>query len=101
MMQRALLLFGVMLMIDGLYLGWLSSLTGGVYSQVRYLIFLQVVAVTLLAWYRTGLKITVWYSLVILGVYYAQESCAVALVAANVTGLPGTEFDRLVVFIAV
>src|SRR4051794_26251158 len=99
--HRALLLFGVMLMIDGIYLGWLSYLTGGVYSQVRYLIFLQVVAVTLLASYRTGLKITMWYSLVILGVYNAQESGALSRVAANVTGLPGTEFDRLVVFIAV
>src|SRR4051812_5777885 len=99
--HRALLLFGVMLMIDGIYLGWLSYLTGGVYSQVRYLIFLQVVAVTLLASYRTGLKITMWYSLVILGVYNAQESGALSRVASNVTGLPGTEFDRLVVFIAV
>src|SRR5438105_3948704 len=44
--RRALLLFGLMLMIDGVYLGWLSYLTGGVYSPVRYLILLQVVAVT-------------------------------------------------------
>src|SRR2546423_3709852 len=99
--HRALVLFGVMLMIDGIYLGWLSYLTGGVYSQVRYLILLQVVAVTLLASYRTGLKITMWYSLVILGVYNAQESGALSRVAGNVTGLPGTEFDRLVVFIIV
>src|SRR3954451_1504947 len=99
--HRALLLFGVMLMIDGIYLGWLSYLTGGVYSQVRYLMFLQVVAVTLLASYRTGLKITMWNSLVILGVYNAQESGALSRVASNVTGLPGTEFDRLVVFIIV
>src|SRR3954471_20596255 len=40
--HRALLLFGVMLMGDGVYLGWISSLTGGVYSQVRFLVLLHV-----------------------------------------------------------
>src|SRR5439155_20907798 len=92
-------LFGVMLMIDGVYIGWLTYLTGGVYSNVRYLILIQAVAVTLLASYRTGLKITMWNSLVFFGVYNAQESGALSRVGAHVTGLPGTEFERLVVFI--
>ena len=41
--HRALLLFGLMLMIDGAYLGWTSYLTGGVFSPVSYLILIHVV----------------------------------------------------------
>jgi two-component system cell cycle response regulator len=99
--HRALVLFGVMLMVDGVYLGWISYLTGGVYSQVRFLVLLHVVAVTLLASYRTGLKVTMWNSLVIFGLYNGQESGVLSQVSSNVRGLPGTEFQRLVVFIVV
>jgi diguanylate cyclase (GGDEF)-like protein len=99
--HRALVLFGVMLMVDGIYLGWISYLTGGVYSQVRFLVLLHVVAVTLLASYRTGLKVTMWNSLVIFGLYNGQESGVLSRVGNNVRGLPGTEFQRLVVFIVV
>jgi diguanylate cyclase (GGDEF)-like protein len=98
--HRALVLFGLMLIVDGLYLGAISYVTGGVYSQMRYLVLIYVVAITLLASYRTGLKITMWNSLVVLGVYNAQHSGVLGAQPARITGLPGTDFDRLVVFIA-
>src|SRR4051812_17296744 len=93
--HRALLLFGAMLMVDGVYLGWVSYLTGSVFSHVRFLILIHVVAVTLLASYRTGLKIAMWNSLVLFGVYNAQETGTLTPVGTNVTGLPGTNFERL------
>ena len=51
--QRAL--FGGMLIVDGIYLAWLAYSTGGIASPFRYLVLLHLVAVVLLASYRTGL----------------------------------------------
>jgi diguanylate cyclase (GGDEF)-like protein len=98
--QRALVLFGLMLTVDGIYLGAITYLTGGVYSQFRYLVLIYVVAITLLASYRTGLRVTMWNSLVVLGVYNAQHSGLLTRAPVRIHGLPGTDFDRLVVFIA-
>jgi two-component system, cell cycle response regulator len=55
--QRAL--FGGMLIVDGIYLAWLSYATGGIASPFRYLVILHLVAVVLLASYRTGLKLAI------------------------------------------
>ena len=39
--------------------------TGGTQSPIRFLVFLDLVAVSLLASYRTGLKIALWHSLLL------------------------------------
>ena len=77
--QRAL--FGAMLIVDGVYLAWLTYATGGTGSPLRFLILLHLVAVALLASYRTGLKLALWHSLLLFVVYHAQE--------AGILGAPG------------
>jgi signal transduction histidine kinase len=54
------------LLVDGVYLAWITFVTGGAVSPIRFLFFVHVIVVTLLVSYRTGLKITAWNSLLFL-----------------------------------
>jgi diguanylate cyclase (GGDEF)-like protein len=63
--------------------------TGGTQSPLRFLVYIHVIAVTLLASYRTGLKIALWHSLLYFSVFYAQVARIVAPVE------PQTEAGRL------
>ena len=71
---RGLTLFGAMIIADGFYLAWTSYATGGTSSPLRYLILLHLVVIALLASYRTGLKIALWHSILLLVTYHAQEA---------------------------
>ena len=64
----------VMLLADGLYLAATMYATGGTQSPMRFLVYLHLVAVSLLASYRTGLKIALWHSLLLFVVLYAQAA---------------------------
>jgi two-component system, cell cycle response regulator len=70
--RRGLLAVGGMLLMDGAYLAWVMYQTGGTQSPLRFLVYIHVIAVTLLASYRTGLKIALWHSLLYFSVFYAQ-----------------------------
>ena len=63
-----------MLLVDGVYLAWVQYATGGAQSPLRFLIFLHLIAVTLIASYRTGLKIALWHSLLFFASFYAQKA---------------------------
>ncbi len=67
-------LFGALLILDGLWLGWATYFVGGGTGPVRYLIMVQMAAVTLLGSYRTGLKMAMWQSLVQLSIFYLQRA---------------------------
>jgi diguanylate cyclase (GGDEF)-like protein len=54
-----------MLLTDGTFLALAVSLTGGARSPLLFLMFLDVLAVTLLASYRSGLRIAVWNALLL------------------------------------
>lgn len=77
---RRLPLIGGMILVDGLYLAWALYLTGGTQSPLRFLVYLHLIGVALLASYRTGLKIALWHSLLFFVVFYAQ---AAELIAPN------------------
>jgi diguanylate cyclase (GGDEF)-like protein len=77
----------VMLLVDGVYLAVSMYATGGTESPMRFLAYLHVVAVSLLASYRTGLKIALWHSLLLFVVLYAQA----AGLLAPVDVAPGAE----------
>jgi two-component system, cell cycle response regulator len=96
--QRAL--FGGMLIVDGIYLAWLSYATGGIASPFRYLVILHLVAVVLLASYRTGLKLAIWHSLLLFVVFHAQEA-GLLETPRGVAGLPGSDYEQLMAFAAV
>ena len=63
--------------------------TGGTQSPLRFLVFLHLVAVSLLASYRTGLKVALWHSLLLFVVLYAQA----AQLVPPVDVLPGRGID--------
>ena len=71
---RGLLTVGGMLLVDGVFLAWVLYVTGGTQSPLRFLVYVHLIAVTLLASYRTGLKIALWHSLLFFVVFYAQVS---------------------------
>ncbi|MDQ4024955.1 MAG: sensor domain-containing diguanylate cyclase [Actinomycetota bacterium] len=71
---RGLVTVGGMLLVDGLFLAWILYLTGGTQSPLRFLVYVHLIAVTLLASYRTGLKLALWHSLLFFVVFYAQAS---------------------------
>ena len=63
-----------LLLIDGLFLACAMYATGGTQSPIRFVVYLQLVAVSLLASYRTGLKMALWDSLLLFVVLYAQAA---------------------------
>jgi len=80
---------GATLLIDGLYLAWVMYGTGGAASPLRFLVYLHIVAVTLLGSYRTGLKIAAWHSLLFFVVFYAQSAGLLAMKETLFPALPG------------
>jgi two-component system, cell cycle response regulator len=72
--SSSLATLAAMLLLDGVYLGFATYVTGGTQSPLWFLLFVHLVAVTLLASYRTGLKIALWHSLVSIVVLYAQAA---------------------------
>jgi diguanylate cyclase (GGDEF)-like protein len=72
--RRALWLVGGLLIVDGLFLGWITQVAATDGSALRYLVFLHIVTVSLLASFRTGLKMAMWHSLLLLAAFHAQEA---------------------------
>ena len=72
--RSSLATLSAMLLVDGVYLGFATYVTGGTQSPLWFLLFVHLVAVTLLASYRTGLKIALWHSLVTMVFLYAQAA---------------------------
>ncbi len=58
-------------LVDGAAVALAVALTGGYRSPLLFLVFLDVMAVTLVASYRTGLKLAVWCALLLLVVHAA------------------------------
>lgn len=61
-----------MLVADGLYLAWVTYASGADQSPLRFLLYMHVIAVTLLVSHRAGVRIAWWHSLLIFGVFHAQ-----------------------------
>jgi diguanylate cyclase (GGDEF)-like protein len=95
--KGGLALFAMMLMVDGAYLAWTSYATGGVVSPLRFVIVLHLVTVALLASYRTGMKIALWHSLLLLVLYYAQEAQILDQVDKR-AGAIGSPFVQLIAY---
>jgi diguanylate cyclase (GGDEF)-like protein len=96
---RGLLLFGAMLIIDGAFIAWATWLTGGPASPLRNLVVVHLIAVALLASYRTGLKLAMWHSLLLLVVYEFDVRSLASSVAGSARA--GTSLEQTVTFIGV
>jgi diguanylate cyclase (GGDEF)-like protein len=94
-------LFGMVLILDGVYLGWSSYVTGGAGSPIRYLMILHLIAVCLLASYRTGLKLAMWDTLLLLVVFYAQQAELLRPLGDDTGHGLGSPLVELVVFSSV
>jgi hypothetical protein len=81
------------LLVDGAFLAYAMYITGATQSPLRFLIYLHLVAVSLLASYRTGLKVALWHSLLLFVVLYGQA----AMLVPPVDVVPGRaiDFDRM------
>ena len=91
--RRGLSVITGLLLADGVYLIGSMYLTGGMGSPIRFLIYLHLVAVSLLASYRTGLKLALWDSLLLLVVLYAQA--AQLMPAVDVMPGQAIEFEQM------
>lgn len=96
-----LIVFTAMLLVDGAFLAWTSYATGSGASPLRYLIILHIIAVALLASYRTGLKMALWHSLLLLVVYYAQEGGVLQPLDPRDAPAFGSPLEQLIAFSAV
>lgn len=83
---RGLILLTTGVLLDGVFLTWMIFLTGGASSPFHWLIYVHVIAVSLLASYRTGVKVAVWDSLLLLLLSYARDSGALATPASLTFG---------------
>ncbi len=61
-----------MLAVDGLFLAWVLELSGGTMSPLRFLVYIHLIAVTLIYTYRAGLGVTLMHSLVFFLLFHAQ-----------------------------
>lgn len=65
-------LLTAMLLVDGVFLAYITVTTGGQASVLRSLITLQLIAVTLLVSYRTGLKMAAWHLILLFAVQHVR-----------------------------
>jgi two-component system, cell cycle response regulator len=61
-----------MLLADAIFLAWTLSASGGTLSPIRFLIYIHLIAATLIYSYRAGLIVALVHSLLLYGVYKAQ-----------------------------
>ena len=96
---RGLVVIGILLLVDGIYLAWITYATGGAHSPLRFLLYAHLIAVTLLASYRTGLKIALWHSLMVFVAFYAQlAGWLTGVEVSSTTGTAITPFHRTAVY---
>ena len=72
--RRGIVVVEGMLLVDAVYLALVGYATGGIQSPLRFLVYLHIIAVTLLTSYRTGMKIAIWHALLFFVTFYAQAS---------------------------
>jgi diguanylate cyclase (GGDEF)-like protein len=87
--QRGLRLITLVLLLDAAYLSWVAYVSGGAASPLRFLLYVHLVAVTLIASRRTGLKLAAWCSLLFLATSYAQAADILPLRELVTAWLPG------------
>ncbi|HEV3001773.1 MAG TPA: sensor domain-containing diguanylate cyclase [Solirubrobacteraceae bacterium] len=76
--RRALPLFGALVVVDAVFLAWSAYLLMDADGPLRFVVLFHLVAVALLASFRTGLKLALWHSLLLLAVFHAQEAGVLA-----------------------
>lgn len=71
---RWVAVISAMMLVDAVYLAAVLAPVGGPASPLVFLIYLHLIAVTLLASYRVGLKVALWHSLLIMAGFEADRA---------------------------
>jgi two-component system cell cycle response regulator len=87
--RRGLRLIAFQLLLDAAYLSWIAYVGGGGASPLRFLLYVHLFAVTLIASRRTGLKLAAWYSLLFLATSYAESAGLLPVREVVAAWLPG------------
>ncbi|WP_432545863.1 GGDEF domain-containing protein [Kineococcus sp. SYSU DK004] len=82
----------ISLLVDSAYLGWSFRVLGGVDGVGWWIVLLHVLAITLLLSFRTGAKVTLFQSCVLLCVVEADRAGVFGVVATTDTPFPVTAF---------
>jgi diguanylate cyclase (GGDEF)-like protein len=99
--RRALPFFSVMLILDGVFVAWLAWGVTEPDSPLRHLVIVHLVAITLLASFRTGLKLSMWHSLLLLTFFHLQSVRIAGETIALDHGAADVEYSWVVGSIAV
>jgi two-component system cell cycle response regulator len=99
--RRGLSLFGGLVVLDGLFLGWAAYGLTDAAGPLRYLVVVHIVCVTLLASFRTGIKLALWHSLLIVTMFHAQEAGLLDAVGTRAPPLGGVEYRSLIASVVV
>jgi diguanylate cyclase (GGDEF)-like protein len=67
---RGLGVLNLLVLLDGVYLAVMSTIAAGPGSGLIFLVYVHLIAVTLLASWRTGLKLAAWQSLLMVMAYW-------------------------------
>ena len=62
----------VMLLADGAFLAWVLYLSGGIVSPLRFLVYIHLIAATLIYTYRVGIALTLMHSVLFYVLFRAQ-----------------------------
>lgn len=84
--KRWLLLVNTMLLVDGAFVAGILAFSGDARSTFIFLAYAHIVSVTLLVGFRTGLKMALWQSMLLLSVYYLGLAEVIPGAAEGVTG---------------
>ena len=95
---RTGLFVSIVVVIDGVALAVAVSATGGSQSALLFLVFLEVVAVTLLVSYRSGLKLATWCALLLLLVHAAADAGLVKVQLAMTDRVAGVTAATFLLF---
>jgi diguanylate cyclase (GGDEF)-like protein len=96
--RRALPLFGALVVFDAVYLAWAAYLLADEGGPLRLVVLFHLVAVSLLASFRTGLKVALWHSLLILAVFHAQEAGLLDSLAAGGAAVGDLQYRTLLAY---
>jgi two-component system, cell cycle response regulator len=94
--RRALPLFGALVVFDALFLAWAAYLLADAGGPLRFVVLFHLVAVSLLASFRTGLKLAMWHSLLLLAVFHAQEAGLLDTFGGSAVTVGDVEYRMLI-----
>ncbi|MFT4035252.1 MAG: sensor domain-containing diguanylate cyclase [Patulibacter sp.] len=99
--RRAPLLFSCVAMADALFIAWATYGQAGLDTPVRSLILLQIITIALLASFKTGIKLALFNTWLLIGSVYLQEAGVANLLGGDHVVFGSDEYRALAVDIAV